>query len=78
MGEDLVSAAEEATLTMLAAQLHHDVNASEYVAHLRHLAAECDRDISAETAHELGIAVPECARVGWTPMSEDIMPSLNI
>lgn len=34
---------------------------------LRRLAADCERDIAAETALQLGIPVPECAREGWTP-----------
>lgn len=34
---------------------------------LTRLLANCDRDIAAETARELAIPVPDCAREGWTP-----------
>lgn len=38
---------------------------AEWVDRLARLSAECDRDIAAETADELGMRVPDCAREGW-------------
>lgn len=34
---------------------------------LRALLTDCDRDIAHETANQLGIPVPDCARPGWRP-----------
>lgn len=34
---------------------------------LARLLVECDRDIAAETARELGMPLPDCAREGWSP-----------
>lgn len=63
--QTLTDAATDATLTTFALRLRHDIGTPGCARGLRHLLAECDRDIAQETADELGIPLPDCAREGW-------------
>lgn len=60
-----MTATEEAQLAILGNRFRHDVGTPEHIAGLRHLLAQCDRDIAQETADDLGLPLPDCAHEGW-------------